>query len=879
MGKFFRFFHDWFSGFGKESGKEEAMRFTGPAPADASLLEKELRLTNTLVSNLPGFIYRCCFDEKRTMTFLSNGFREITGYDPEAVRNNTRVPYINIIHPDYRVVVLNEWSKHRNKSTPLSLEYPIIRPDGTTGWVWERGQTITDNDGVPIFAKGFVTDITERKNTELKQKRLLNTAEDFLQMAAENIDYQAIVDTFRQFAGARFVALNVYDRTGNTYTTMAISGMSSHVKKIVTLLGYDLVGKRWDHDPVRAEMIRANTLTRFHDMGALAGHMLPGFVIQAINNLGNMGEVCVLKIMQHTRMVGDFTFVMPKNNIYRDDHLANIFSRQTGLLLIRKRAEEELKEAKTQAESANQAKSEFLANMSHEIRTPLNAIQGFSEILESRLEQSENKNMMRSITSSSQLLLSLINDILDLSRIEAGKVSFNPQPTAMPELIQDTHMMFREKILEKGLDFVVEGTKNIPDRLILDETRIKQILFNLLSNAFKFTNSGYIRLNVTYEADAGHNVRPSAENVFFNGQRGTLTIIVADTGLGFDAEQYAYIFENFSQLNPHISREHQGTGLGLAIVKRLTEKMGGTVSVESKKGKGTSFTLSFPGVETATERSEPVQEPQPAGDSQHFDPGPVMVVDDVQSNREVAAALLQSIGVETVLASGGQEALEKLAARQPSLILLDTHMPEMGGDEVAGKIKENPAWSNIPVISCSASKPEERADGAQPVYDGFLLKPLTRNKLENTLKSHLSVGEGKEPMQQNNTKEFVPPSLLNETAPNTDPGPVSEEVLQQLPEVLQTLEGELMPEWERIKDQLVLFKIENFASRVAGLAEKYCLTGLEHYAHQLLVHVNELDLEAIARHIQLFPHLVDNLRKKHQDTDRPDNSVKPRTEE
>ncbi|MFO7997781.1 MAG: ATP-binding protein, partial [Bacteroidales bacterium] len=771
----------------------------------------------------------------RTMTYLSNGFETITGYPCEDVLNNKKCSFGQLIHPDYREDVKTRWKNGLKNTNTFSLEYPIIHKNGSTRWVWERSQAVRDREGQPRYVKGFITDISDRKATELSMKKLVYAAEDFLQMAAEKMDYQVIINAFREITGARFTALNVYDKSGEYFTTMAVSGMGEQLNKISSLLGYNILGKRWEHDPIRAKQIEKNTLTRFHNLEELAGHVLPGFAVKAIDSMGGFGEMCILKIVQGDRMVGDFFFVMPKKETHIDDLVVNIFSRQTGLLLTRKQAEEELLQAKNMADTANQAKSEFLASMSHEIRTPLTAILGFSEILEEKLTEGESRKMTRSITSASQQLLALINDILDLSKIEAGKMPINPHPTNMGRMLEETRSMFAEKAHEKGLAFELEVSDKLPERLILDEVRIKQILFNLVSNAVKFTSKGEVRIKIGFDHDADEN--------------GQLTLTVEDTGEGIDKDKLEYIFEEFSQLTPHIVKKQQGTGLGLSIVRRLTEKMGGTIAVDSTRGKGSRFVIRFPGLALPDEtlpKTPSADKPEKLS----FKGARVLVVDDVPSNLDVAAALLQSLGVEAIAASSGQEAIDKIDQVNPQLILLDTRMPVMTGDEVIREIRKNPRWASIPVVSYSAARPGDTDKHAANLYDNHLLKPLTGEKLSRVLKEHLGHAEQTPIPQRKNQK----------ADPFAETGPFTEEGQQKLSEVLKIVEKEFMPRWQKLKDQLVLFKIDTFAKDLRQLAKRNSLPGLERYAHALENYVDALDLEAIEQHIHAFPKWVDNLK-------------------
>ena len=250
-----------------------------------------------------------------------------------------------------------------------------------------------------------------------------------------------------------------------------------------------------------------------------------------------------------------------------------------------KLSEAALIEQKQKAEAANLAKSEFLANMSHEIRTPMNAILGFTETLYHRLSDPSHKKMVQSVASSGKMLLALLNDILDLSKIEAGRLSIDHRPTNLPLMLEEILMLFREKVAQKGLTIGLERDKDFPAIIIIDETRIRQILFNLIGNAVKFTHQGgmVVRVRFTPDGESGEGEAT-----------GLLRVDVEDTGIGIDQAEAEAIFEPFYQHSGQSNREYGGTGLGLTISSRLAERMHGTITVKSHPGKGSVFTVQIP---------------------------------------------------------------------------------------------------------------------------------------------------------------------------------------------------------------------------------------------------------------------------------------------
>ncbi|MBK9392343.1 MAG: hybrid sensor histidine kinase/response regulator, partial [Bacteroidetes bacterium] len=254
------------------------------------------------------------------------------------------------------------------------------------------------------------------------------------------------------------------------------------------------------------------------------------------------------------------------------------------------------------ANEANRAKSEFLANMSHEIRTPMNAILGFTEALYYKLDSDQHRKMLQSVMSSGNLLLSLLNDILDLSKIEAGKLEIHPYPVDVTGTLNDIELLFKNKAAQKGIEIKVIKANNFPKAIMLDEIRIKQVLFNLVGNAVKFTNRGYVNIRVNFD------YRPD------NNNRGDLLIEVEDTGIGIPESQQLMIFDAFKQASGQANRTYEGVGLGLSISKRLVEKMKGTISVSSSVGKGSVFTVFIPGVEVPDSAITNISESENDGD-------------------------------------------------------------------------------------------------------------------------------------------------------------------------------------------------------------------------------------------------------------------------
>ena len=373
-----------------------------------------------------------------------------------------------------------------------------------------------------------------------------------------------------------------------------------------------------------------------------------------------------------------------------------------------------LDRAVAEAEAASAAKSEFLANMSHEIRTPLTAILGFSALLNERpnLDDVARGHLQR-VTTAGKALLSLVNDVLDFSKLEAGQYEISPRPGQPAQFAHDSLLMFSPQAEAKGLslDFIAEG--EIPPWLSFDPDRVRQILINLIGNAIKFTGEGAVRLRLRY--DAG---------------RSRLHLAIEDTGPGLSRADQAKLFKRFAQVDGATTRKHGGTGLGLAICKGLTEAMGGRIGVSSKRGDGASFHFYI----VASETAAPLAGMEgPVAGLPPLDGVRILVVDDNRMNRELVRAVLGPLGVEVTEASGGEEALTLVATTPFDLVLLDFRMPGMDGPETLRRLRVEPGPNmTIPVMAFTADSElaafKERGD-----FDDVIGKPINAAALIDTV--------------------------------------------------------------------------------------------------------------------------------------------------
>jgi len=394
--------------------------------------------------------------------------------------------------------------------------------------------------------------------------------------------------------------------------------------------------------------------------------------------------------------------------------------KENALKLIQK--EEKLKKAIKEAQNANHSKSIFLANMSHELRTPLNAILGFTTIL----KKTENLNTLQkenlqTIENSGQHLLKIINEILELSKIEAGKINIINSDFDFIQTIEDIKAMFESRYKNKGIEFILKLDSNIPQYIVCDEQRLRQILINLLSNALKYTKSGKVTVDIKLQN----------KKLYFE---------VFDTGIGIKKNDLKNIFKPFEQVKTD-KYIQKGTGLGLSITKELVTLMGGKISVESTYEKGSRFSFNIKyKLSTNTNIKQKFIQPKFVKEIKQLKKHQILVVDDIKENRELLVQILKQHNIHTIEALNGKEALEKIKLYDIDMVFMDISMPILDGLEATKLIKEKKKYKDIPVIMVSANvlkSDEEKAlrSGA----DGFIGKPIDENKLYKYLKEFLEI--------------------------------------------------------------------------------------------------------------------------------------------
>ncbi len=497
----------------------------------------------------------------------------------------------------------------------------------------------------------------------------------------------------------------------------------------------------------------------------------------------------------------------------------------------------ELKKARKVAEAADHAKSEFITNMSHEIRTPMNTIMGFTELLKEKIRDEELKQYLAEIFSAGKLLTVLIDNILELSKIEAGEMKIKYKAASPVLLLNEIEDVFSHKIQKKSLNFYVETDLNVQDYLLFDEVRLKQVLLNLVGNAVKYTESGFIRITVQTLAS-----EKSPDMVDF-------IFAVEDTGIGVPEEQQKTIFDAFERPNEKDYAICGGTGLGLAITRRLVEMMGGAISVTGKKGKGSTFTVKLHNIRKVKEPYAAEKKNGRLGDSIIiFVKATIMIVDNIESNRRILLRYLKDYGFDLLEAEDGRQAHDLARVHHPDLILMDMKMPVMDGREATRLIKACEETKDIPIVAVTASVKDAEKE-CRILCDGCLRKPFRRDELIAELTRFLKHSV-KKPVSMN----------LGSSQPEENSEPDAK-AIKGISELIQMLELEFTLRWEEINDMLIVDDANKFAVDMTHAGREYGFPLLTEYGEHLGDFVRTYDTVALKKKVAEFPKIVERIKK------------------
>ncbi|HVT34544.1 MAG TPA: response regulator [Nevskiaceae bacterium] len=660
--------------------------------SDLKKIESEIRSAQAVLHEvtdaIPGGVYRFRMkpDGHLELLFSNSGIKRLMGLKSEDEVGG----FDNILHyviDEDRRVILVDIKESARTLQPVQRDVRIRRGDDEPLWIHAAAVPQRDEDG-GVTWNGYAVDITEHKTLEAD----LASAREY------------VIEIAQGLPGVVFQAQVKFDGQ-----VQLLFGGEGYFK----LMGVEHAGTIIEWQKLLSAVYADDRELVMNAITHSASD--EGKPIQLDFRVGSESAQRWVRIEAIPKTPGRRE-VMALWNGYGID------------ITERKQLERELAQAKEAAEAANRAKGEFLANMSHEIRTPMNAIIGLAHLALRTNPDERQRDYLQKIQSSAQSLLGVINDILDFSKIEAGKLGLEQTTLRLEDVLASLANVISVKAAEKGLELLFSVPLDVPAQLIGDPLRLGQVLLNLAGNAVKFTEHGQIVV--------------SAKVVERRSEHVVLEFSVADSGIGMTGEQQARLFESFSQADTSTTRKYGGTGLGLSISKRLVEIMGGSISVESETGRGSTFRFTVPlGLPAEELDHAHAARPQVAGTA-------ILIVDDNASSREIFDSYLRSFGFAPGVVHSAEQAVAELQqadaeGRPYRLVLLDWQMPEMDGIEAARAIRALPLAQMPAIVMVSAYGREELTRQVEALgLDGLLLKPVNASVLLNTVMQTLGSDAG-----------------------------------------------------------------------------------------------------------------------------------------
>ncbi|MBB2496270.1 PAS domain S-box protein [Aquipseudomonas ullengensis] len=611
----------------------------------------------SLIGNIPGVSFRCLLDDDWTMLFISDAVETLTGWTADDFMSQ-RKSISELYHPEDFQRVAEQVLAAIGQGHNYTVEYRLYDRQGVEHWIWESGSAVLDEHGKPTWIDGVLLDITENK--------------------LRNAEFESTVTAIR-----RALLVVEFDLQGTILDAN---------QNFLDLTGYQLEEVQGQHHRMFCEQDYVES-PEYAAFWARLGR----------------GELDAGEYLRLGKGGREVWIQASYNPIFDADGKPFKVIKFATDLSQRREMEGALREAKEVAEQAAAAKTTFLANMSHEIRTPMNAIIGFTELLLGGSLESQQRRHLGTVRQAARSLLGLLNGILDTAKLERGAVELERVDFSLRELCQQICDSLRLSAEAKGLTLELDYPDELGAHFKGDSLRIQQVLTNLVGNAVKFTERGWVRLELRA------------------GQGDELHFAVRDSGIGIAADRLQRIFEPFAQADASMSRRFGGTGLGTTIARQLTELMGGRIEVESQLGEGTTFHvhLSLPaGLATSHE---------PSAGGPNLPPLRILAADDVPQNIELLSLILSRLGHSVVTAYDGEEALTAFHAERFDLLLMDVQMPRVDGLEATRRIRRHEQVNGLeptPIIALTASVLEQDRRAAREAgMDGFASKPLEMDKL------------------------------------------------------------------------------------------------------------------------------------------------------
>jgi len=653
---------------------------------------------------------------------VNNRWAELIGYTLDELQPISIETMLTRINPDDSSRLNQQLDLVLSREMNyFDIEFRLRHKSNQWVWINSRGKITKWGEGnKPLKMSGIHLDITKRKRLEEIQAAHLR----LIHYASSHTTKELLQEFLNEAEALTGSSIGFYHFLGDDQETISLQAWSTNTQeKMCSTQGMEehyhvsKAGVWCDCIKTKEVVVHNDYNSLSHKKGLPEGH-------------AHLARELVVPVLRDDNVVAILGVGNKSSNYNKYDEITvKQLADFAWEIIERKKAEDD----KRRASDANKAKSTFLANMSHEIRTPMNAVLGFTSLLKKIEVDPKKLNYIDTIESSGKSLLELINNILDLSKIEAGHVQITPSEDNLLSTLDDliNTLSYSSKI--KGLPIHKYVKPGFPHVVELDHTKLKQVMTNIIGNAIKFTSVGSISVNAEFT------------HVDNNQNMVDITLTVSDTGKGIPKDQQQRIFQAFKQVEGQSISEYEGTGLGLAISQSIMHAMDGEITIESKLGIGTQVVITLPRVKVLSNDSVAQMSDNYSAHDISFNNQSVLIVDDHVVNRNIIKEYLQNCNLELIEARDGLEALDRIKELNPDLVLLDMKMPTTDGYEVADIVHNDETMCHIPLIAVTASALNEDKERIAQLCDGYLAKPVSESELITTLKEFLDYSETEVP--------------------------------------------------------------------------------------------------------------------------------------
>ncbi|ALO14324.1 Autoinducer 2 sensor kinase/phosphatase LuxQ [Salinivirga cyanobacteriivorans] len=678
-------------------------------------------------------------------------------------------------------------------------------------------------------------DITNRKKADKSQNKLINQLNYLSKSATKFISFNDYEDIYRFLGKSLHLAIEnsiivVKKYENERFQIIDFYGENIDIN-IQQLKAYEKGLKTFKPDPERLKKYKSGKLEKSVDLKTLLNKKYPREFIEKINKTYQISETRVIGVTRDDVLYAGINILTEQPMDITDQEFTQALVYQASIALQRKNHENELIKAKVNAEVANNAKSAFLTNMSHEIRTPINTILGFTEILSNDITDEQQINYLKSINSSGKSLLTIINDILDLSKIESGNMPIKHDPMSIKTLINDMEFIFRAQAREKGLNFKISIDKSVPRLVKLDQPRLRQILQNLISNAIKFTYQGKVEL----QANTANSENDKTDLIFK----------VIDTGKGISRNKLNAILEPFQQEDSSDARKFEGTGMGLSIARKLTSLLNGELKIESEIDKGSVFTIHLPSIPVLETESYNVQSINT--NKLKFDRERILLVEEDTNQGEIIQSMLEKHNLTVLTAETGDQAFAFANEFNPQLAIIDLSTQTHKSIGTAKDIRSLDQFSNLPIIGITRHSKQE-FDGMEisKYFSDIIKPPLTKSAIFKQIMKYIECKK----------------TLSKDDNTNTETFDFSSYETTSLENALNSLKENASPIWDLLEKRQPLNKVKSFNHVIYKTGEQEHILILKQYSKQLTESLKAFDIIQMRKLLKEYPGIIKAIEKQ-----------------